>query len=454
MRKSVLACWQGRFLLHTFAAQMDTVERYGLPAMMFSASETTIFVFELFYLFLYLCGLLKISAIQRVNRAKRFTALLFAVFMIFQIIVNTNCVGLKGELLPFIIGKNLCSLALLWTVCIADLRISISDVQERKPAVMATLLILSFFYSIYVFIVFVNPFAFVKWMGYAHFFLILLCIVCFLFKAFEGKRSFLGKALRVLCVLLLGMTVVYSAIIFPLVLAQHHRHVTADCTMDELDEVLLNADASDSNVIVCENDELYIFFPLYDDIRFATGSHPSKADRETIMVIPTAFTHAVELTFSHDNIEGIHVDGGELYPGYNLEGAGAFTYANGQAEIWNEEEAEAALITAAEQGGCGYQQFMVLEDGEFTDFTLKRSTSFRAVTKWKNRICIVDSKYRVSYEDFCQMLKDMGIQDALYCEMGTRWNHSWFRKDNGKIKNLFGLPWRFSHSWLVFKKQV
>ena len=31
--------------------------------------------------------------------------------------------------------------------------------------------------------------------------------------------------------------------------------------------------------------------------------------------------------------------------------------------------------------------------------------------------------------------------------------YSPYRKNDGSVKNLFGLPWPFSHSWLVFRKQ-
>ena len=56
------------------------------------------------------------------------------------------------------------------------------------------------------------------------------------------------------------MTILLSVIIIPLILSQHHRFLAVDCTLDEADEVLLNAETDDSNVIVCENEDFYIFF--------------------------------------------------------------------------------------------------------------------------------------------------------------------------------------------------
>ena len=35
------------------------------------------------------------------------------------------------------------------------------------------------------------------------------------------------------------------------------------------------------------------------------------------------------------------------------------------------------------------------------------------------RVCVVDSRTQVHYDEFVQALEDAGIQDALYCDMGS-----------------------------------
>lgn len=447
-----LTCFQAWFLLHTLTPQKLVFRGYGLYETLFYSSEVTILFFELFYLLLYLYSLLRFLPAAKINQAKEITFLLFAGFLLAQTAINSLGISLESLPLFFLAGKNLFTLAVFAVIAYAEHRISGFGKVIKEDSILA-LLIFAFFWSIYVIFAMVKPYPFMDETICIHLFFVFVCLIYSIGRKNEKKKGVFGRILKGLCILALVMTVLYSLIVIPpFIFSQHHRILNADCTLDEVDEVLLSADAGERNVIVCENEDFYFFFPLYNDIRFAVGSLPSKADKENIMVIPTAFIHAYELGFSHDNIEGIHADAGNLYQGGDLKDEGAFTYANGQAELWNAEEAEAALKAAAEQGGCGYQQFMVLEDGEITDFSIMGNVCFRVITKWKDRICIIDAKRKISYADFCEMLKALGIKDALYCDMGTGWNFSWYRKNNDRTKNLFSLPWLFSHAWLVFRK--
>ena len=53
---------------------------------------------------------------------------------------------------------------------------------------------------------------------------------------------------------------------------------------------------------------------------------------------------------------------------------------------------------------------------------------------------------------FIRALEDLGVRDALYCDMGSGWNYSWYRSAEGKAVDIIGTPWPFSHNWLVFRK--
>jgi hypothetical protein len=56
------------------------------------------------------------------------------------------------------------------------------------------------------------------------------------------------------------------------------------------------------------------------------------------------------------------------------------------------------------------------------------------------------------YDDFILALQNLGVWDALYCDMGSGWNYSWYRSENGQPVDIIGIPWPFSHNWLVFRK--
>ena len=69
-----------------------------------------------------------------------------------------------------------------------------------------------------------------------------------------------------------------------------------------------------------------------------------------------------------------------------------------------------------------------------------------------DRACIIDSRTQMHYSEFIQALENLGIRDALYCDMGSGWNYSWYRNAEGKAVDIIGTPWPFSHNWLVFRR--
>ena len=452
---TVIVCAQAIYALFNLYPQRTVFQDFGPYETMFVSSEITVLSFELFYLLLSVCGLLRVASHSGINPARRITIKLFAVFLLSQTLINTLCTSLDGEFLRFLGAKHLATIALFSMIENAARAIYspgvIDQTNGAKYDIVTAVLLFAFFGWIFIYFMITDVFAFVYTLGYIHLAFALACVLFHIFRDPGKKDRLPDRVMRGLRVLMLVVTVLYTAMVVPLLLAQHHRALIADCRLDEVDEVLLSAETDGRNVIVCENEDLYFFFPLYHDIRFVTGSQPSKADEKNILVIPAAFHHAFELGFSHENIEGIYVDSGVLYRGGDLANAGAFTYSNGQAEIWNAEEAEDALTAAVRQGGSGYQQFLMLKDGEIV-YKRKGTVCYRAVVKWKDRVCVIATKRKTLYADFLQMLQELGIEDAVYCDMGTGWNYSWYRKNDGGTKNLFGLPWPFSHAWLVFRK--
>lgn len=65
---------------------------------------------------------------------------------------------------------------------------------------------------------------------------------------------------------------------------------------------------------------------------------------------------------------------------------------------------------------------------------------------------LIDSRTQMHYRDFITALENLGIREALYCDMGSGWNYSWYRNEEGKPVDIIGTPWPFSHNWLVFRK--
>ena len=100
----------------------------------------------------------------------------------------------------------------------------------------------------------------------------------------------------------------------------------------------------------------------------------------------------------------------------------------------------------------GFQQFIVLFDGQQGSHNSDEFRCYRVLALINGRACIIDSRTQMHYDDFIHAIQNLGVRDALYCDMGSGWNYSWYRGENGQPVDIIGTPWPFSHNWLVFRK--
>ena len=265
------------------------------------------------------------------------------------------------------------------------------------------------------------------------------------------QRKPLLRVLRVL--MLLDSIAVFLMLGFSLFIltSQYHNPLTPDVRISSLSDLEQVMAQADRDVTLCETDDLYIYYADYDEIRFVAGDRPSPEDDGILMCVAAAFQGKYELGFSHDNVVGWHTSGGVLERGKPQDRMGGFTWDEGQPRIWNIDESEAAIRTAAAHGGEGYQQFVVLCDGERGMHTSREFRCYRVLAVLGGRACIIDSRTQMFYDEFVQALEDLGVRDALYCDMGSGWNYSWYRGRDGKPVDIIGTPWPFSHNWLVFR---
>ena len=209
---------------------------------------------------------------------------------------------------------------------------------------------------------------------------------------------------------------------------------------------------SNVNITIIETDDLYILFPAYSTVEFVSKDRPSKSDDSIILCTSGAFQKQYSLKFSHDNIEGYHAENGEFYSGDPISGMGAFTFSNGRAEFFDEEDAAEAVKRAAENGGWGFQQYVVIRQGKFVFKSPWKYRCYRALAEIGGRVCVIDSKRQMNFKDFAGAMLDAGVENAMYLDMGSGWNYAWYRTSTGSTRNLIGMPWPFSHNWIVFRK--
>jgi SanA protein len=210
-----------------------------------------------------------------------------------------------------------------------------------------------------------------------------------------------------------------------------------------------------ANVIVVDTCGLRVYYPQYSKIDLVCGSMPSKNDKSVIMFAEAAFTGELLDTFKHSNIAGDHVSAGKKERGFRCKrNTGAFLYYDGEAKFINQNISE-ALDKAAERGGCGFSQEMMIHNGNEVSHMRKSSNSneFRALCKIGGKVAVVDTKGVMAFGDFINSLLKVGATEALYLDMGTGWNYSWYRDATGTPIEIHPAKTKYATNWITFYAQ-
>ena len=199
---------------------------------------------------------------------------------------------------------------------------------------------------------------------------------------------------------------------------------------------------------------LRVYYPLFSRIDLVCGTMPSKKDTDVIFCAEAAFTHELLDEFAHSNIDGDHVSGGKLYEGAECyDNTGAFAwFADTTWEFVHGEYGE-LLDSVAEAGGMGFGQAIIIYDGESIRPLWRDGVNqYRALCEKDGRLCIVDSRKEVEYDEFVKLLEKFAPRFALYLDMGAGWNHSWWRDGKGKAFEIHptASKSRYCTNWITF----
>ena len=196
---------------------------------------------------------------------------------------------------------------------------------------------------------------------------------------------------------------------------------------------------------------LIVLYPEYTKVDLACGTMPSKSDTSVVLVAEASYTGELKMEFKHSNVAGNHVSGGQMYKGFRCKrNTGAFVWYGGKWKFCYPEYAR-EMEKAAKNGGCAFGQEMILKDGNTLPIRRKdgNQNQFRALCNHNGKLCIAESSTIVRFGDFKQMLLKLGITDAIYLDMGTGWNHAWYR-DKGKIVELHPKLHNYCTNWITF----
>ena len=210
---------------------------------------------------------------------------------------------------------------------------------------------------------------------------------------------------------------------------------------------------AENKTAVYDTGTVYIIFPEYSGVSLVCETRPSKSDESITWCSGAAFQHDISLGFSHENIDGDHAVDGVLYESpYNKDSFAAFTFADGRYSF-EFDNPSGAVRGAAEAGGSGFMQFGLIRDKEpVMAVSRPRVRCYRTLAELNGHLCIIDSIRMIQFDEFLEALRQLGVTNALYMEMGAGWNYSWYRNAADKVVTLFGLPVPWAHNWIVFRK--
>ena len=216
--------------------------------------------------------------------------------------------------------------------------------------------------------------------------------------------------------------------------------------------------SSQENVIIDDSTVagLIAYYPQFGRIDLVCGQMPSKDDDSVVFCAEAAFTHELLDEFAHSNIDGDHVSGGKRYKGAKcLDNSGAFAWFGDTTwEFVNGDYGE-LLDSVAQAGGMGFGQAIIIYNGESIRPLWREGVNkYRALCEKDGRLCVVDSRDEVSYEQFVDLLEKFGPQYALYMDMGAGWNHSWWRDTDGQVHEIHPVAEksRYCTNWITFYK--
>lgn len=200
---------------------------------------------------------------------------------------------------------------------------------------------------------------------------------------------------------------------------------------------------------------LKILYPRFGKVDFVCGTMPSQKDTNVLLCAAGSYTGELQETFNHSNIAGDHVSGGKRYNGYRCErNTGAFVYYNGKWKFLYQDYS-AELNEAASHGGCGFAQEMIIHQGKPVT-TVRRDSNrniFRALCQLDGRLCVIESSSAMTFGTFKSKLMALKVSEALYTDMGSGWNHAWYRVSNDSVNILHPKIHNYCTNWITFYRE-
>ncbi|MBP3420063.1 MAG: hypothetical protein J6K74_05710 [Marinifilaceae bacterium] len=197
---------------------------------------------------------------------------------------------------------------------------------------------------------------------------------------------------------------------------------------------------------------------------FVDSVAPNISDSDIVLAVAAAFTGERLDYYKPFNIGGNYVVKGIAKKGFSSKyctgyfaafGDGFHIGSNmdeingkGKAILYHKQK-------AIDSKSSYFQQLLLVHNGMITDYIpFTKENQYRALCEKDGELLIVQSLDKVTCRDFSEALVVLGVNNALYLDMGS-WAWGWFRENNGSLYELsYRFPeTRYQTNWIVFRKR-
>ena len=202
---------------------------------------------------------------------------------------------------------------------------------------------------------------------------------------------------------------------------------------------------------------LNVYYPEYSRIDLVCGQMPKAAQKDVEFCCEAAFTGELLDEFKHSNIADNHICNGVMQKGYSCKAnTGGFVWGKGKWKFMR----KADYPTEANGYNMGFCQMLIIKDGSTRPIVAKMKNNkniYRALCEKDGKLCIIESKKKMTYESFVKYLSGYKVTHALYLDMGFGWNYAWYRDKKGKVvvlhpESKMAPSYKFRTNWITFYK--
>lgn len=233
--------------------------------------------------------------------------------------------------------------------------------------------------------------------------------------------------------------------------------MAAGCGMATAQDDVLNNPLERLNDFVGDHMFMLLKPNVADHVMLVTDSLPGPDDPGELIRVAAAFTGDDLRTVCGD-----HVVAGELQRGYDDETCtGHLLVLGAQVSIKPNSDLDVSVRAAVRGGGYLFQQCLIVEDGAGYVNRIPQAIRDRESHIIYRAACIMnDGSFAVIQgmdEMYCHEFVDglvtLGVQQALYLDMGT-WAYGWYREFNGgpivELAPRFDNT-RYQTNWLIIR---